>query len=316
MDFYAEAWRAAALQISPYADLPQPMVLINGNFSLANRWGGPARSADPAKLVVEQAAVHQLSGLANRLAAVFPRVTFVYRPHPFESPDYYRDLIDRRPNLRVVKRGGVEGWILRSSAVVQRGCSTAIEAVCAGVPALSPEWIPVHDAIESVQSVSIRCASEEDLLDCVRAAVSGALPLPHPVKSACEAVIHEWFFRIDGCAHERVASAILRALGSGNGPSERAAQDFLDHVAGPDVPLQRRLRTGLQRALRLPRDWSFRRWRRQSRPASQSVEPAFTLGDVEQMASAVATGSVRVQPARDHFRFGHRNGSSVALSPA
>ena len=142
-DYYAEPWRQAALRMSPYADHhPRPMVLINGSFTLINpqfktpegeirmlvrRFGyeeGQVREWHD----IQRQTMLQMAELANHLASRFPEVSFVVRPHPFEKLETYHHLLDRRANLCAVKKGTVDGWILRSVAVIQRSCSTAVEA--------------------------------------------------------------------------------------------------------------------------------------------------------------------------------------------
>ena len=164
-DYYTARYRSAALQASPHGSAYRsPVVLINGNFPVANpRFYSPEQEArqlvdrlgyDPEfvrKLKTgQEATMRGIVEIANELSARFPEATFVYSPHPFERLETYHRLLRDAPNLHLVKAGTVDGWILRSAAVIQRGCSTAIEASLARVPALSPSWLPSPVEIASV----------------------------------------------------------------------------------------------------------------------------------------------------------------------
>lgn len=244
MDFYAPAWREAALRMSPWAgSAGRPLVLINSNFSVANRWGLPSRHGTAEEIAVEKRGMAELARLANRLAAAVPEATFVYRPHPFEGLDPYQTLLDQRVNLQLRKVGTVEGWILRACAVVQRGCSTAIEATAAGVPALMPTWVPVRRRIESTEAVSLPCPDEDTVIERVRAAIRGELPIPEAARAALERIVADWFYAVDGRAHQRVAGVILQSVAApGGGPTAvlrrlarrlRTARRDPDQVATP-----------------------------------------------------------------------------------
>src|SRR6185436_5246196 len=156
-------------------------------------------------------AMDELVALAHRLAGRLPGVTLIYRPHPFENPETYRPLLAGHPNLHLVKQGPVDGWILRACVVIQRGCATAIEAGMAGRPALAPAWIPAAHDLKTVESVSIPCPTEDDVVEQIRHP-----HVPDNVRANLQGVLSDWFHAIDGLAHQRVADAVLT---SANGAS-------------------------------------------------------------------------------------------------
>ena len=111
-DFYVPPLRGAALRASTYVEAyPQPLVLVNGNFPFANpRFQTPEEEVrmmvtrfgyDHGLMLQWQdttrRAMHELAALTNGLARRFPRVTFVYRPHPFENA---REIIESRLERR------------------------------------------------------------------------------------------------------------------------------------------------------------------------------------------------------------------------
>jgi surface carbohydrate biosynthesis protein len=342
LDFYAPPWREASLNMPWLADAPpEPVVLINGNFSLANplfrtpreaaaykisRWGYEEQTV-LRSLEAERAAMLEMVALANRLAAALPDVTFVYRPHPFENPETYRELLDQRRNLHVVKRGTVDGWILRSRAVIQRGCSTAIEAAAAGVPAFSPGWIRAPVDFPAVDAVSLFSSTLDELTDGVRQAVNGGVSLPERLQHNLRQVLADWFFAVDGNAGERVAAAILRAAGSQTGAvSPARCLDALDGLMEPAVPWTVRARAIARRSLRRSIHWSFRRWRDVVDLSWDRDQRFFdaaavrSLVDVIQPVAQAARGAwrpVAVSSAleRGGYHFAYAHGRSVALSP-
>ncbi len=307
LDFYAEPRRRVALALTAAADgFPKPLVLINSNFSLANPLDRTPEEAARAKallwnrdpgmiareLAVEREAMQEMVALTTRLADRLPSLTFVYRPHPFENPDTYGDRLPVRPNLHLVKHGTVDGWILRASAVIQRGYSTAIEATLAGVPAYAPSWIPTPYFFESVEAVSIPCASDKDL-----AAGLQNPEIPEDTRSRLQVVLRDWFFAVDGESHCRVARAILNAV---EALPPRPSPDFcrraLDGLVGPNVSWKQHLRAAGRRVLRRPPSWSFRQWRDAGFDSWAGSQCYFGVEEVVAVVRALGSG-VGVQSA-------------------
>jgi surface carbohydrate biosynthesis protein len=227
MDFYAPSLRAAAIAASPVQDMdPRPLVLINTNVPLANprfqtasgevdmfvRTFGYREEYVREWLDRQTAAMHGLAEVSHRLAGDFPEVRFVLRPHPFEATETYHRLIPGRANLTVTKQGTVDGWLLRSCALVQRSCSTAIEARLIGLPALSPSFVPAPCNAPLVESLSTPAANYDALRGMVAEAVTTA-GAPRQDTPAADPLIHDWFYLIDGQAHQRVGAAIRGHLG-------------------------------------------------------------------------------------------------------
>jgi surface carbohydrate biosynthesis protein len=345
--YYVAPWRQAALRASPYADgLPLPLVLINSNYPVVN----PAFKTpeEEARMLVEkfgfdeefvrgwvarqQQTLDGMAALANRLAERFPQVTFVYRPHPFEKVETYHRLLDldTRPNLHLIKRGAVDGWILRASAVIQRSCSTAIESAIAGVPALSPVWLPTGLEQQTAESVSVPCASEEEMAAHVEAALSGDLALPPEVQASLDRVIADWFYKMDGEAHDRVAGAVAGTLqGKARAVSldycREGAYGMLDIDGGSSW--KNRVRSLARKVPGLPIDWSFKLWRNLSGTSEwDNSEKHFDLVDVRRMVEAVQPIArevygegwcdVEAQTAKQagDYHFGYLRGRSVTLS--
>ncbi len=226
-DFYAEPWRTAASVCAGHRSLyGERMILVNGSFPLANpRFQTPEReveqliqefSYDPAFAHrwqgTQLAALRGMVALVNRLAARFPDVAFVYRPHPFEGTECYRALLEPRSNLHLVKEGTVDGWLLSARAMIHWESSTAIEGNLARIPVFNPGWLPVHLPVPFVDAVSIRPAREEELVAQIEAVLAGSFRIPAEIQRASEASARQVFHQVDGRSHERVADAVVAAL--------------------------------------------------------------------------------------------------------
>ena len=72
-----------------------------------------------------------------KLAAAFPAIRIVIRPHPVENPAVYHEIASGCPNLEVISRGNVIPWIRAARAVIHNGCTTGVEAYMLGEPAVS-----------------------------------------------------------------------------------------------------------------------------------------------------------------------------------
>ena len=349
-DFYAPAWREAALRSSTHVEeYPRPLVLVNGNFPIANpRFQTPEEEARVLvkyfgydwEVVLEfqrtaRRAMHELSALCNSLAVKFPGVTFIYRPHPFERSDTYGDLLDGRPNLHLVKAGTVEGWILRSSAVVQRSCSTAIEAGIAGVPAISPAWIPTAVPMPTAEAVSVGCETEEELVRALESILAGDFAWPREARRTLDEVIDEWFYKIDGRAHERVAARLVELAGAGGGGVFEKCRDLVYATSAGGGSLRRKARAAVLKTFNLPVDWSLRRslnafgragdGARRDPSWTPESEKYFDAEDVRKLADAIepylgggpraGAGKIKVQSSQERgdYHFGYLHGRAVTV---
>ncbi len=282
LDFYAPRWRAAALARAPYvAACRDPLVLINGSFSLINpRFQTPEQEA---RQLVERFGFHPefvaslcqqmqraLTGmieLTNGLARRFPDVTFVYRPHPFENPDLYSGRLERRSNLMLEKRGTVDEWLIRARALLHWRSSTAIEAGLLGIPAFQASWLLNETPVPMVDPISHGVASAEELAGALEASLRGELPETPGLAADRARIAAEVYGYTDGRSHERVAAEILGSLeADASAPSWR----ICERVAAQ---------------LDLSRSWS------DSLAAWDRGDKAYRVEDVKQILGAIAAAS-------------------------
>jgi surface carbohydrate biosynthesis protein len=277
----------------------RPRILINTNYYTVNgRFvtadGNRAQleqqgwTAEHAREAVESEAraLEAMIDLAGALSRRFPEATVVVRPHPFENPKPYRHRLRRFANVEINETGPVQSQIYRASVVVQRSCTTAIEATLASVPAISPRWIPTASENPMAEDVSIPCGSPEALFGTVRQILEERHAVPPDLAERRRKVIHDWFFETDGRAHRRVTDAI---------------GEYLVEAADVDAALCRRLLYGVEKdssqsgqpigsrlrhALRLSPHWSFRKMRLVV--PSPRPEKTFAAAEVEALVRIVA----------------------------
>jgi len=162
-------------------------ILINTNFSITNpRFSTVEGNVRQFKvdfgwsdervaeyLELERCAIDGMIALAANLARDYPGAEIVLRPHPFENAARYESALDGLANVRINASGPVQPQIAMADVVIQRSCSTAVEAGLASTPALSPRWVPSPVDIPMSESVSVPCASYAAMRECMDAILAG-----------------------------------------------------------------------------------------------------------------------------------------------
>ncbi|TBX66358.1 hypothetical protein EZL74_10945 [Flavobacterium silvisoli] len=122
-------------------------VLINGNYGMANHGlglehvfseKGDYNVADETQRLKRvnffchsSKKMIDLVCLTHELAVKFPKLNFVFRPHPSENHQYYKTVFVGVNNIFVSHDGPILPWIIASKAIIHDGCTTAIEATLA-----------------------------------------------------------------------------------------------------------------------------------------------------------------------------------------
>jgi surface carbohydrate biosynthesis protein len=341
-DYYASPWReAVARRGDAVSDYGRNLILLNGNFSLGNpgfvgrddqhRIMVDSLGHEPAKVRQWQdrecAALRELCSLANWIARRYPQATVVYRPHPFESLAPYHELLQRRANLHCVRQGSVEAWLARARVVIQRSCTTAIEAGLAGVPAFSPHWVEPSFERPASDRVSVPFASAVDLVEAVGSALSSEFSMPDRVQQSLSEVVGDWFYAVDGQSHERAAEALLDCATTDDRAERRAAcRDLVYRLNEYRSGSPRWIRKRIKAALHLPPNWSYFRF------GAKPLQPErfdkwdesskrFTADDVSRLLAALggcgtASGTETLcEPAHasGDYSFGYVQGRSLRL---
>ncbi|HEY7574671.1 MAG TPA: surface carbohydrate biosynthesis protein, partial [Thermoanaerobaculia bacterium] len=273
-DFYESSWRSV-LNENGARRRGNSRILVNTNFSVSNprfttreqsiaychREYGWSLEAIRKVTDAEDEAIRGTLELVRDLSHDFPGAEIVLRPHPFEDPALYREAVGALPCVTVNDTGPVQPQIGAASVVIQRSCTTAIEAVAAGVPTLSPLWIPAPYLMPVAESVSVPCEGYPQMRARLKEIFSGSWSPPAALSGAAESAVSDWFFRIDGRAHTRVANAIASGIAPRRAVDERLCRRYFYGVDREDLSVAARLGARLRRVFSLSPDFSFRQLR-------------------------------------------------------
>jgi len=166
-------------------------VLINTNFSGLNHFhenlseltrnlihgGGAAPDAFMAgRAAFRQRVLEHFERLIPELSRSLPELRIVVRPHPSESHDLWRRIAAGLDDVEVVNEGNVYPWLMASEALIHNGCTTAVEALVLGTPAIV--YQPIRDAVYDMalpNSLSHQAADITDVEKTLRSILSGEL---------------------------------------------------------------------------------------------------------------------------------------------
>lgn len=149
LKFYTQ--RVAALR-----ELFGDYILVNSNFSLtsdANAYdslleavisNGSLDPEDPEQIArlerrrdYQAACMNALIEGVRGLAKAVPDRNIVYRPHPVELIAPWQEVFEDLNNVHVIRHGPPEPWMLASRLLVVSGCTTGMQAITMGQPAVT-----------------------------------------------------------------------------------------------------------------------------------------------------------------------------------
>lgn len=100
--------------------------------------------------------------------------TIIVRPHPSENMTTWEKLVAHLPNVRVVREGNVQPWIMAADLLLHNGCTTAIEAVMLGIPAIAYRPVTsIRFDIPLPNAVSVEATTLEEVDDLVASILAG-----------------------------------------------------------------------------------------------------------------------------------------------
>ena len=153
-------------------------VLINTNFSGLNHFHDnlseltqnlmARRGSTPDVFMAGRAAfrnrvLEHFKRLIPELRRAIPDLRIVVRPHPSESHDLWHETAAGLDDVEIVSEGNVYPWLMACEAVIHNGCTTAVEAMILGTPAIA--YQPIRDAVYDMQlpnSLSHQAADIKD----------------------------------------------------------------------------------------------------------------------------------------------------------
>jgi surface carbohydrate biosynthesis protein len=276
---------------------PVPTVLINTNFSVSNpRFATTEENARHLQeqlgwsferykefVDAEQEAIALIIEMARQLHRDYPSIQIVLRPHPFENLDRYREPLKHARRIRIENDTTIQREIAAATVVIQRSCSTAIEAGMAGVPTLSPQWVPAPWVMPAAEAVSDPCESYEDMRQRLDAVFDDAYQSPDAIQAAIGDVVRDWFHRNDGMAHARVTGALQHLLPKNGHVDRRRCVRHLCGLDGSSGLGATRIGGELRYLFGLSPDWSFRQLRRMPNREWTRTAKYFGVPEVERL---------------------------------
>jgi len=195
-------------------------ILINTNFPLANpRFSTPALEAKGtalytgerrAKALIERAAnsLLEFKHLTRVLAKEFSNWEIRIRPHPFESPQPYEELVESHGNVTLSQHSQVDADLQEAAFLVQLDCTTGIEAALLGTPSAWPGWIPSQAEQTKVRKHLPKAETLEQLIGRIRSAIAEGVTRGTPNLVDTESLLSDYVCTTDGKSAERLAKTI------------------------------------------------------------------------------------------------------------
>jgi surface carbohydrate biosynthesis protein len=186
----AEVWQDPSLILKNknFKKSHRPYILVVTNFghfmgnkhwtnmSLVKRNLEQFESHEQEKVFI-QSVQEQVSIACNLILAVkhiansWPEYDLVIRPHPTESPEYYDNIFSHYKNIRVIGNSdSITPWISDASAVIQNGCTSAIESVIQKTPLISygPDRVFSSQNIPNMLGIRVKSIEKiNDSLKCI-----------------------------------------------------------------------------------------------------------------------------------------------------
>ena len=177
-DLYADPWRRLREDAAAALDRRERRILINTNFSITNPLFTTAdKCVDLHRSVLgySDADIAPHGRAPRRWPSAKSSASRRRWPTPSRtstsSSARIRSRIPRRTprpplgrrNVIVNQSESIQAAIFGACAVIQRSCTTAIEAGLAGVPTFSPQWVPAPFLMPDAEAASVPCASFDEL---------------------------------------------------------------------------------------------------------------------------------------------------------
>jgi surface carbohydrate biosynthesis protein len=307
-DYYTPRFHTPLRRFLPaqLRDSERPMILLNTKVSVANpRFLTPEQEFDlyvnrlqiPREAVerhlrIGREAITATCRIAESMAQAFPDADVVIRPHPHERLATYVERCKPFPNLTGYQEGEVAPWLVRSSVLLQRHCTTAIEAALAGKPVVAPQWWPTSANLPDAEALSYTPQTPAELAELVSAAAEGKLAPREEARRHIQGIIDAWLYQVDGQSAARVADAVVDLLPDKRVVDERRARQLAYAEFGARPGFKAKAYGLLARYVRpvfeLGEDLRRRKWMRSGK--------GFSVEEVRAYAELVGADGIEVAP--------------------
>lgn len=338
-DLFHSKWKILSLSIVPYINsIAQPMVLINSSFPFVSPQFQSTEQEIKMMVKVfhysekyikewieiEKTARNLFIELTNALVKEFSEINFVYRPHPFENENQYKELLVSKPNLHIIRKGTLDGWLHHSSALIHyRNCTTNIEAGLAGIPVLTADWLPVHKHMPILENISISVPDLNTMKQHIQSILSKTFIIDQSIHANIEKTKLALYNQVDGLSFQRVAQAIIDSISKS--PKHininKVKKWLYLHIQNPKGFLSVLL-VKIRIIMRISIHWSFKRFRliyERDLPWDKSPK-AFRVDDIKKMVDCIQLHTpgikkISVHPASSStdYNLGYMEGRSVVM---
>lgn len=153
----------------------------------------------------------------------------IVRPHPAEDHKEWQRVAKTFNRIKVIYKGDVSPWIYAASALLHRGCTSAVQAYTAGIP--TGYIVSREELIKQTlpYQLSEHLYSAEDIANFCKKYIDHKPVLPYEYSEAFKNMIH-----ID---KDKLASELI-------------AEDMLNLISSPEPPYQAGLKDVAYDALR------------------------------------------------------------------
>jgi len=143
---------------------------ISDTFSLRNGYGPSFKEKIRLTEVWgdEQIKIAYFVSLAHSLSEKFPKLNFIFRPHPAEDFNYYKNIFNELDNVIVINEGEVVPWLLGAKCMIHDRCTTSVEAHLMNIPVINYVVNDNQDHESSIaKRIGTKCKTDEEVIDCV-----------------------------------------------------------------------------------------------------------------------------------------------------
>lgn len=182
--------------------------------------------------------INQFTELVRKTAQKFENETIILRPHPHENLQTYSSRLQDLRNVHVNRSQDLLSWLPTTKAIIHRHCTTAIEGALAGIPAISPQWVPTSSNLPDGEALSYRPTTDAEFNELISELnQKGTLPLPPGASDILQKTIHDWLYQFDGQSHRRVAAAVHQSVSQRSKVNQDLCRQFRREIYNSKVGL-------------------------------------------------------------------------------
>ncbi|MEM8822110.1 MAG: surface carbohydrate biosynthesis protein [Pseudomonadota bacterium] len=201
-------------------------ILVNSNFGRLNHflpqerarqrtdgtWENVAQGT-PDWWAYRRKVMDSFIALLPTLADRYPDRIVIFRPHPSESADLWKDLTEAHGNVTVIHEGAVHPWILASAVAIHNMCTTGIESYLLEHAVIAYEAVGSGGQRASLANdLSRSVASERALFDLLDDLFAGKAAPFQPSDNALRQLTYEMGPQTGELAADRISEIVVERI--------------------------------------------------------------------------------------------------------